>query len=76
VRRPSVIVFDTETRDFLMCGRCGVHVGGQMEEAGRYYAIANLRMPRGHHFARPILSLGIGSCREKLVRTYTAVLKS
>jgi hypothetical protein len=39
-----------------MCGRCGVYVGGQMEEAGRYHAIANLRMPRGHHFARPILA--------------------
>ena len=39
-----------------MCGRCGVHVGAQMEEAGRYHAIANLRMPRGHHFARPILA--------------------
>ena len=35
--------FDTETADFLMCGRCGVYVGAQMEEAGRYYAIANLR---------------------------------
>ena len=37
--------FDTKTADFLMCGRCGVYVGAQMEEAGRYYAIANLRMP-------------------------------
>jgi hypothetical protein len=35
--------FDTNTADFLMCGRCGVYVGAQMEEAGRYYAIANLR---------------------------------
>jgi len=26
-----------------MCGRCGVYVGAQMEQAGRYYAIANLR---------------------------------
>ncbi|HLW69570.1 MAG TPA: hypothetical protein VKS22_03005 [Candidatus Binataceae bacterium] len=35
--------FDTATADFLMCGRCGVYVGAQMEEAGRHYAIANLR---------------------------------
>ena len=35
--------FGTETADFLMCGRCGVYVGAQMEQAGRYYAIANLR---------------------------------
>jgi len=35
--------FDTETADFLMCGHCGVYVGAQMEEAGRHYAIANLR---------------------------------
>jgi hypothetical protein len=39
--------FDTETADFLMCGRCGVYVGAQMEEAGRYYAIANLRTLEG-----------------------------
>jgi hypothetical protein len=57
-----------------MCGRCGVHVGAQME-AGRYHAIANLSMPRGH-FCQAHPRLGIGSCREKLVRTYTAVLKS
>ena len=30
-----------------MCGRCGVYVGAQMEEAGRYYAIANLRTLEG-----------------------------
>jgi hypothetical protein len=35
--------FDTATADFLMCGCCGVYVGAQMEEDGRYYAIANLR---------------------------------
>jgi hypothetical protein len=35
--------FGTKTADFLMCGRCGVYVGAQMEQAGRYYAIANLR---------------------------------
>ena len=39
--------FDTETADFLMCGRCGVYVGAQMQEAGRYYAIANLRTLEG-----------------------------
>jgi hypothetical protein len=39
--------FDTETADFLMCGRCGVYMGAQMEEAGRYYAIANLRTLEG-----------------------------
>jgi len=39
--------FDTKTADFLMCGRCGVYVGAQMEEAGRYYAIANLRTLEG-----------------------------
>ena len=36
-----------------MCGRCGVHVGAQMEEAERYYAIPNLRMPREHHLPGP-----------------------
>jgi len=35
--------FDTATADFLMCGRCGVYVGAQMEEGGRHYGIANLR---------------------------------
>ena len=35
--------FGTETADFLMCGRCGVYVGAQMKQAGRYYAITNLR---------------------------------
>jgi hypothetical protein len=35
--------FGTRTADFLMCGQCGVYVGAQMEQAGRYYAIANLR---------------------------------
>jgi hypothetical protein len=39
--------FDTETAEFLMCGRCGVYVGAQMEEAGRYYAIVNLRTLEG-----------------------------
>ena len=39
--------FGTTTADFLMCGRCGVYVGAQMEEAGRYYAIANLRTLEG-----------------------------
>jgi hypothetical protein len=35
--------FETGTADFVICGRCGVYVGAQMEEAGRCYAIANLR---------------------------------
>jgi len=39
--------FGTRTADFLMCGHCGVYVGAQMEQAGRYYAIANLRTLRG-----------------------------
>jgi hypothetical protein len=39
--------FDTGTADFLICGRCGVYVGAQTEEAGRYYAIANLRTLEG-----------------------------
>ncbi|MGH7879932.1 MAG: aldehyde-activating protein, partial [Candidatus Binataceae bacterium] len=39
--------FDTATADFLMCGRCGVYVGAQMKEAGRYYGIANLRTLEG-----------------------------
>jgi hypothetical protein len=43
VKPLSAIVFGTETADFLMCGRCGVYVGAQMEQAGRYYAIGNSR---------------------------------
>jgi hypothetical protein len=39
--------FETATADFLICGRCGVYVGAQMEEAGHYYAIANLRTLEG-----------------------------
>jgi hypothetical protein len=35
--------FGTATADFLICGNCGVYVGAQMEEAGDYHAIANLR---------------------------------
>lgn len=35
--------FATNTGEFLMCGRCGIYVGAQIEEGGRYYAIANLR---------------------------------
>lgn len=59
-----------------MCGRCGVHVGAQMEEAGRHYAIANLRMPRGHHFARPILAWALALAERSSLGHYTAVLKS
>lgn len=35
--------FGTATADFLICVNCGVYVGAQMEEAGHYHAIANLR---------------------------------
>lgn len=34
--------FERATADFLICARCGVYVGAQMEDAGRYYAIVNL----------------------------------
>jgi hypothetical protein len=50
VTNPTAVLryrFDTGTADFLSCGRCGVYVGAQMEEAGRYYAIANLRTLEG-----------------------------
>lgn len=39
--------FDTATADFLICARCGVYVNAQIEEADRYYAIANLRTLEG-----------------------------
>jgi len=35
--------FATKTAEFLICVQCGIYVGAQMEEEGRYYAIANLR---------------------------------
>lgn len=35
--------FASETAEFPICARCGIYVGAQMEEEGRYYAIANLR---------------------------------
>jgi hypothetical protein len=50
VTNPTAVLryrFDTRTADFLSCGRSGVYVGAQMEEAGRYYAIANLRTLEG-----------------------------
>ena len=50
VTNPTAVLryrFDTGTADFLICGRCGVYVGAQTEEAGRYYAIANLRTLEG-----------------------------
>ena len=34
--------FATRSPEFLICARCGVYLGAQMEEKGRYYAIANL----------------------------------
>ena len=50
VTNPTAVLryrFDTGTADLLICGRCGVYVGAQTEEAGRYYAIANLRTLEG-----------------------------
>jgi hypothetical protein len=35
--------FATKSAEFLVCARCGIYVGAQMEEDGRFYAIANLR---------------------------------
>ena len=35
--------FATKTAEFLICAQCGIYVGAQMEEEGRYYAVANLR---------------------------------
>jgi hypothetical protein len=50
--------FGTGTADFLICGRCGVYVGAQMTEDGRYYAIANLNTLDGGgefvHTAEPM----------------------
>lgn len=40
--------FATKTAEFLICRRCGVYVGAQMQKEGRYYAIANLRTLEGH----------------------------
>jgi hypothetical protein len=39
--------FASETAEFLICARCGIYVGAQMEEGGRHYAIANLRAFEG-----------------------------
>jgi hypothetical protein len=33
--------FATKSAEFLICARCGIYVGAQMEEDGRFYAIAN-----------------------------------
>lgn len=35
--------FASETAEFLICARCGIYVGAQMEKQNRFYAIANLR---------------------------------
>jgi len=39
--------FATETAQFLVCGRCGIYIGAQIEDHGRFYAIANLRVFEG-----------------------------
>jgi hypothetical protein len=45
--------FATNSAEFLICARCGIYVGAQMEEEGRFYAIANLRTFEGNgEFAR------------------------
>jgi hypothetical protein len=44
--------FATKTADFLVCARCGIYVGAQMEEGGRFYAIANLRTLDGDDFVQ------------------------
>jgi hypothetical protein len=36
--------FATKTAEFLICARCGIYVGAQMEVEGRVYAIANLKV--------------------------------
>ncbi len=40
--------FASETAKFLICARCGIYIGAQMEEEGRAYAIANLRAFEGN----------------------------
>ena len=35
--------FATQTAEFLICARCGIYIGAQMNEEERFYAIANLR---------------------------------
>ena len=35
--------FATQTAEFLICARCGIYVGAQMNEENRFYAITNLR---------------------------------
>ena len=39
--------FATRSAEFLICARCGIYVGAQMEEKGRFYSIANLRTLHG-----------------------------
>jgi hypothetical protein len=51
VRDPAAVVryrFGTRTADFLICGRCGVYVGAQMDGGGKRYAIGNLRTLDGY----------------------------
>jgi hypothetical protein len=40
--------FASETAEFLICARCGIYVGAQMEKEDRYYGIANLRAFEGN----------------------------
>jgi hypothetical protein len=35
--------FASQTAEFLVCARCGIYIGAQFEEEGRFYRIANLR---------------------------------
>jgi hypothetical protein len=39
--------FATNSAEFLICARCGIYVGAQMEAAGHGYGIANLRTLEG-----------------------------
>lgn len=46
--------FATGSADFLSCRRCGVYVGALMEEAGAWYAIANLNTLEGREALNPV----------------------
>jgi len=70
--------FDTATADFLMCGRCGVYVGAQIEEAGRCYGIANLRTLDGEGELQGIQPMDyshetIGERRTRRISRWTPV---
>jgi hypothetical protein len=71
--------FATGSAEFLICARCGIYVGAQMEEEGRFYAIANLRtLDRQDEFAwrsQPMDYSGEDSVarRERRARRWTPV---